>query len=267
MNDPRQQYDLSGRVAVVTGAGSGIGRTSAAYLAAVGATVVCADVNADAAKATAEAIAGDGGVASARQVDVSRRAEVDELVIGAQAEHGRLDVMCNIAGIMVNNLVTDIAEDELDRVLGINLKGVFFGCQAAARVMAAQGSGSIVNMSSGAIDTPAPTIGSYAMAKAGVAMLTKTLASEVAPSGVRVNAIAPGFILTAMTARHFTEADGTVDEQKKDAVTKGFASMAPLKRVGQPDDIAAAVLYLASDASSFMTGQILRPNGGVSMPW
>ena len=108
---------------------------------------------------------------------------------------------------------------------------------------------------------------SYAMAKAAVAQLTHTLATEVARNGVRVNAVAPGFVISGMTGRHFTNADGTVDEAKKAEVSEFMGSVAPLGRVGQPDDIAAAVLYLASDASSFMTGQILRPNGGVSMPW
>ena len=266
MNDPRQEYDLSGRVAIVTGAGSGIGRASAAYLAAVGAAVVCADVNADAAKATAEQITGDGGTATAQQVDVSRRDDVAQLVSSAVTDFGQLDVMCNIAGIMRNTTVIETPEETLDEVLGVNLKGVFFGCQEAARVMVEQGSGSIVNMSSGAIDTPAPGLVTYAVAKAGVAQLTKSLATEVAPSGVRVNAIAPGFIITNMTARHYTNPDGTVDPEKEQQVKKGFASMAPLRRVGQPEDIASAVLFLASDASSYMTGQILRPNGGVSMP-
>src|SRR5687768_14064173 len=133
--------------------------------------------------------------------------------------------------------------------------------------MGGQGAGSIINMASGAMDEPAPVIVCYAIAKAGVAQLTKTLAREVGPSGVRVNAIAPGFIVTAMTGRHFTNADGTVDEARKAATLGPMARMAPLGRVGEPDDIAYAVLYLASDAGSFLTGQIIRPNGGVSMPW
>jgi 3-oxoacyl-[acyl-carrier protein] reductase len=250
----------------VTGAGSGIGRASAAMLAAVGAHVVCADVNADAADATAKQIVADGGAASGARVDVTSSREVDALVDDAFAEHGRLDVMCNIAGIMHNSLVVDTDDADLDRVLAVNLKGVFYGCRAAARVMTRQGSGSIINMSSGAIDTPAPTIVCYAMAKAGVAQMTKTLAVEAGPSGVRVNAIAPGWIVTGMTGRHFTNPDGTIDEERLAAVSQPMRNAAPLGRVGEPDDIAYAVLYLASDASSFVTGQILRPNGGLSIP-
>jgi 3-oxoacyl-[acyl-carrier protein] reductase len=266
MKDPRQAFDLGGRVALVTGAGSGIGRASATMLAAVGASVVCADVNGDAAETTAKQIVGEGGSASAAQVDVSKSAEVDALVDGAAREHGRLDVMCNIAGIMHNSLVVETEDADLDRVLGVNLKGVFYGCRAAARVMTKQGSGSIINMSSGAIDTPAPTIVCYAMAKAAVAQMTKTLAVEAGPSGVRVNAIAPGWIVTGMTGRHFMNPDGTIDDEKLAAVSAPMRNAAPLGRIGEPDDIAYAVLYLASDASSFVTGQILRPNGGLSIP-
>jgi 3-oxoacyl-[acyl-carrier protein] reductase len=259
--------DLDGRVAVVTGAGSGIGRASAEALAGAGAAVVCADLDGDAATATAAAIAGGGGRARGVAVDVTRAEQVAALVAGAVAEHGRLDVMANIAGIMFERPVLDLDEADLDRVLAVNLKGVFHGCRAAARVMVDQGGGSIVNMSSGAIDTPAPELAAYGVAKAGVAQLTRVLATEVGPAGVRVNAVAPGFVLTAMTARHFTAPDGTVDEERKAAVTAGFGRMAPLRRIGEPEDVAGTVLFLASDASRYMTGQILRPNGGVAMPW
>jgi len=259
--DVLDAFRLGGRVAVVTGAGSGIGRATAAVLAGAGATVVCADIDGAAAEATAGGIDGQ-----ARRVDVTRKAEVDELVKGTVAEHGRLDVLCNVAGIIHESLVADTAEADLDRVIAVNPKGVFFGCQAAAPVMAARGAGSIVNMASGAIDTPAPNLATYAMTKAAVAQLTRTLAMEVARQAVRVNAIAPGFIVTSMTARHYTDPDGTVDQAKEDAVLSIMRKRTPLGILGEPDDIAYAVLYLASDASKYVTGQVLRPNGGVSMP-
>ncbi len=180
---------------------------------------------------------------------------------------GRLDVMANIAGIILQAAVVDFEDDAFDHIMAVNLKGVFHGCRAAARVMSAQGSGSIVNMASAAIDAPSPGLAGYGMAKAAVVQLTRVLATEVGPSGVRVNAVAPGFVETAMTSRRFTAQDGSVDESQRRGVLDAVARSTPLRTVGRPEDIAHAVLYLASDASRFVTGQILRPNGGVAMPW
>jgi 3-oxoacyl-[acyl-carrier protein] reductase len=261
VRDVLDAFRLGGRVAVITGAGSGIGRATAQMLAGAGATVICADVDAAGAQATAAEVDG-----RSVRVDVSSKIEVDRLVGDTVDEHGRLDVLCNVAGIIHESSVADTAEADLDRVIAVNLKGVFFGCQAAAPIMIGQGSGSIVNMASGAIDIPAPNLVTYAMTKAAVAQLTRTLAVEVAPEGVRVNAIAPGFIVTKMTARHYTQDDGTVDRSKEEAVHAIMRKRTPLGILGEPDDIAYAVLYLASDASRYVTGQILRPNGGVSMP-
>jgi 3-oxoacyl-[acyl-carrier protein] reductase len=266
MLDPRDAFDLTGRAAAITGAGSGIGRASAMMLAGAGAAVACADIDAEAAERTASAIRDDGGRAHAVACDVRSRADVDALVAGTVDAYGRLDVMGNIAGIIQNSLVVDTSEEDLDRVLAVNLKGVFFGCQAAARVMVEQGSGSIVNMASGSIDVPKENLVCYAIAKAGVAQITKTLACEVGPAGVRVNAVAPGIIETAMTSRHFVNADGSVDEELRKATFDPFAQQAALRTVGEPNDIAFAVLYLASDAAKFVTGQVMRPNGGIAMP-
>ncbi|MEU8135228.1 SDR family NAD(P)-dependent oxidoreductase [Streptodolium elevatio] len=263
----RTALDLSGRVAVVTGAASGIGRSSAQVLAELGAAVVCADINQAGAEATAKLIADAGGSATGTTVDVSSAASVDALVAAAVAEHGRLDVMANIAGIMHTSTVIETTDEDLERVLSINFKGVFYGCRAAARVMVEQGSGSIVNMASSAIDTANAGLLCYGAAKAAMYQLTKTLATEVGPRGVRVNAVAPGWTVTGMTGRHWTAEDGTQDEERKAAVAAPMMKMSPLKRVGEPEDIAYAVAYLASDAAKFMTGQVLRPNGGVTMPW
>ncbi len=260
-------FDLSGRVAVVTGAASGIGRASAVLLGATGAAVLCADLDAAGAEATAAQLEEAGCRALARRVDVTAPGEVDAVVAEAVAELGRLDVMANVAGIIVQAPVVDFDDDAFDRIMAVNLGGVFRGCRAAARVMSAQGSGSIVNMASAAIDTPSPGLAGYGMAKAAVVQLTRVLATEMGPLGVRVNAVAPGFVETAMTSRRFTSADGSVDVSHPQAVLDAVARTTPLRTVGRPEDIAHAVLYLASDASRFVTGQILRPNGGVAMPW
>jgi 3-oxoacyl-[acyl-carrier protein] reductase len=262
-----EAFDLSGRVAVLTGAASGIGRATAHVLAGAGATVVLGDIDEKGARATADDIGSRGGTARAVRTDVTKRAEVDSLLTGATTEYGRVDIMGNIAGVPHNQMVADVSDEEFERILAINLKSVFYGCQAALRVMTRQKSGSIVNISSGAIDTPAPTLACYSMTKAAVAMLTKTLAMEAGHAGIRVNALAPGVILTNFSRQHFVDADGTVNEERLSQYKERFGAMSPLGRIGTPEDIAWSILYLVSDAASFVTGQIIRPNGGVAMPW
>lgn len=260
-------YDLTGRVAVLTGAGSGIGKATALTLAATGATVVGGDIDEASVQATADEINAAGGTARAVTTDVTSRAQVDALVDGAQAEFGRVDIMGNIAGIPHNKFLMEVTDDEFERILSINLKSCFYGCQAAMRVMAPRESGNIINISSGAIDTPAPTLACYGMTKAAVAMLTKTLACEAGPLGIRVNALAPGVIHTNFSRHNFVDENGTVIPEKVESYKKRFGAMAPLKRVGEAQDVADSILFLVSDNASFMTGQILRPNGGVAMPW
>ena len=150
-------------------------------------------------------------------------------------------------------------------MLSVNLKGVLYGCQAAGRAMVAQRGGSIVNLASASMLTPWPGVGSYSIAKAGVAQLTKSLAVEVGPYGVRVNTVAPGLIPTPLTARYYTKSDGSIDEEARTGTLEPMARVGPLRRLGKPIDVAYCVLYLASDASSFVTGQLLSPNGGASM--
>jgi len=261
----RDAFDLSGRVALVTGAGGGIGRTAAEVLAAAGATVVCADLDAAAAAETARSIEDTGGSAESAELDVAAPGAAAALVGRIVAHHGGLHVMCNIAGIMIDSSIIDLDPAEFDRILSVNLKGVLYGCQAAGKVMVEQGAGSIINMASAAVLTPSPGIGPYAICKAGVAQLTQSMAVEVGRRGVRVNTIAPGFIPTNMTARYYTDPDGTINEEAKAAVLDPLAKYAPLRRVGTTNDIGYCVLYLASDASSFVTGQLLSPNGGVAM--
>jgi 3-oxoacyl-[acyl-carrier protein] reductase len=263
----RRVFGLEGRAAVVTGGASGIGRATCEVLAAAGAGVVVGDVDETGAEQTAKAIAEAGGKAVAHRCDITSREELDALVDRAVAEFGRLDAMCNVAGVAADGAITDVDEDLLDRSLAVNLKGVVFGCQAALRVMIPQGSGSIVNVSSTAIDAPAPRYGVYSMTKAAVAMLTMTLAQEVGRHGVRVNTIAPGFTITAFTSRHLYEDDGTLNQERYDAFVEQMKKLSPLRLVGEPEDQAYLILYLVSDASRFCTGQIWRVNGGQAMAW
>ncbi|MDQ1435711.1 MAG: hypothetical protein QOF59_2527 [Actinomycetota bacterium] len=267
MTRVQELFDLSGQVAVLTGVASGIGKASAHMLSDAGATIVGGDIDEAGAQATADDITAGGGKAVVQRVDVTKRADVDALVDRAQSEFGRVDIMGNIAGIPHNKVVADCTDEEFERLLAINLKSVFYGCQAAIRHMVPQGSGNIVNISSGAIDSPAPTLACYGMTKAAVAMLTKTLATEVGRNGIRVNAIAPGMILTNFSRHNFTDADGNVVPEKLEQYHKRAGAMAPLGRAGEAEDVARSFLYLVSEAAAFVTGQIERPNGGVSMPW
>jgi 3-oxoacyl-[acyl-carrier protein] reductase len=265
MRDVFAAFDLSDRTAVVTGGGSGIGRSTAEVLSGAGANVVVGDVDLPGAEETVRLVTEAGGKALAQRCDVASKAEVDALVDRATAEFGRLDAMCNVAGIATDGLIAETTEEQLDRALAVNLKGVFFGCQAAVRVMTPQGSGSIVNVSSTAIDAPAPKYGVYSMTKAAVAQLTKTLALEAGRAGIRVNTIAPGFTITAFTSRHLYDADGNLNQEQYDAFVKQMERLSPIRRVGEPVDQAYLILYLVSDAAKFCTGQIWRANGGQAM--
>ena len=260
-------FDHTGRGACLTGAASGIGRASAELLARAGAHLVLGDVDERGLAETAARVQREGGKAVTQRTDVRREAEVDALVERGVREFGRIDVMGNIAGIPQQSLIVDTSEADLDGLLAVNLKGVFFGVKAALRRMIPQKSGNIVNIASGVIDAGGvETWACYGMSKAAVAMLTRTAAKEGAAHGVRVNAIAPGFVVTGFTERHWRDLSGNAQAERKQAVLAGAAAQAPLGRTGAPEDIAQALLYLVSEASSFVTGQILRPNGGVAMP-
>jgi 3-oxoacyl-[acyl-carrier protein] reductase len=257
----RELFDLSGKVAVVTGASGGIGRATAETLAAAGADVVLADVSEAALRETAAQVGARGRRAVVAPTDVRRRAQVEALVSRAVDELGRIDIMANIAGVLRNSPIVDLTDEELDLVLDTNLKGVFYGNQAALRAMIPRKSGCIINISSQAIDSSGANLAAYGMSKAAVAMLTKVAASEGAPHNIRVNAVAPGWIETPMTSYRWK------NEEERQQVVAAFAQATPLKRAGKPEYIAHTILYLCSEAASWVTGQILRPNGGSAMPW
>jgi 3-oxoacyl-[acyl-carrier protein] reductase len=258
-------FSLRDRIAVVTGAARGIGEATAVVFAQAGAHVVLADVDKEGLDSVAEQVRALEVEATVVPTDVSQRGEVDALAQGALAAHGRIHVWANVAGIINDGLLADVSEDAVRRVVDVNLLGTYWSCAAATRAMSGSGGGSIINVSSAAGEMPTPNLSGYAMSKAGVISITRTLAVEAGPAGIRVNAIAPGFIDTPMNTRNVLGDDGEVDEQKQQELFEIRRRASPLALIGEPRDIALAMLYLASDASRFVTGQVLRPNGGVAM--
>jgi 3-oxoacyl-[acyl-carrier protein] reductase len=259
-------FDLTGRVAVVTGASGGIGRQAAITFAQAGASIVIADVGEKGLAETVSRVEAVGAKVVSYCTDVSQRDQVDALAQGALDTFGRIDVWANVAGIIRYSTIVDMTETDLRAVLDVNLIGVYWGIAAAGRAMIAAGQGgSIINIASAGGDVPAPNISVYGMSKAGVMHLTKTAAVELGGHGIRVNGVAPGFIETPMVAPYFTDADGVVDPEARERILTTRASQSPLRATGVTTDITYAMLYLAADASQFMTGQIVRPNGGVFM--
>ena len=261
-----EAFDLTGQVAVITGAASGIGRATSYILATAGATLVLGDIDEPGLKTVADDLTAKGTTTVPVQMDVKQREDVDGLVDLAVRQFGHIDIMGNIAGIMHRGLIADLDDDEFEFIMSTNMRGTLYGCRAAARAMIPQGSGNIINIASGAIDAHTATIGTYSMSKAAVAILTKVLASELGPHGIRVNALAPGTILSAFSP-HFVDDNGEVVPERLEAYKNWSASIAPRGRIGYPPDIAWAIMYLVSPVADFVTGQIVRPNGGTAMPW
>lgn len=261
-----QTFALAGRTAVVTGAASGIGRETALVSARAGANVAVCDVDEAGLAETASLVKAAGGEVLAQRVDVAERNQIDALAHAAAERWGGVDIWVNVAGVIMRKPMLEVAEEDFERLVAVNLKGVFWGMTAAGRIMQTRGSGSIVNISSGGGESAVPDLSLYSMTKAGVNMLTRSGAKEFGPLGIRVNAVSPGWVDTPMGLHGFKDDSGDVSAERYQAALASRASASPLGLTGTPHDIALAVLFLASDASRFTTGQILRPNGGVAMP-
>ncbi len=245
---------LSGKVAIVTGASGGIGRAIAAALATEGAAVaVHYAENREAAEALVGAISEGGGRAASVQADLSAREGAQRVVAAALQAFGRIDILVNNAGILRDTLVLRMREEDWEAVINTNLNSAFYCIKAVLREFVRQRSGRIINITSVVAETGNAGQANYVAAKAGMVGLTKAVAREVASRGITVNAVAPGFVETRMTGRLSPEQ------------VKMHLEQVPLGRAGKPEEIAAAVVFLASDDASYITGQVLNVDGGLVM--
>jgi 3-oxoacyl-[acyl-carrier protein] reductase len=248
----RIQVDLSGQTAIVTGASRGIGKAIAMRLAAAGAKVACIARSADKLKEVADAIAAAGGTAEVHPCDVTDSASVSKLVEDLNEKWGQIDIVVNNAGITKDTLIPRMEDEMWDAVIATNLRSVFLFTRAASLVMMRKRSGRIINISSVSGIMGNPGQANYSASKAGVIGLTRTVAQELASRKVTVNAICPGFIASEMTAAM----GATLDEFVKTRI--------PSKRLGEADEVADAVLYLASDSAAYITGEVITIDGGLT---
>ena len=241
---------LSGRVAIVTGGGSGLGMAIALEFAAVGAHVVVTDIRSAEADQVAARIVGEGGTATAIACDVRDRENVDRLTADTVRNHGRLDILVNSAGLAILGGALDLTDEDWKKTLDVNLTGTFYTSRAAARHMVKAGYGRIINLASIAGQRAGHGRTAYGVSKGGVIMLTRNMAVELAPLGVTVNALAPGPIDTPLLLGH-----GPTTKE-------AYMRVLPMGRYGRPDEVAAAALFLASERASYITGHILNVDGG-----
>jgi NAD(P)-dependent dehydrogenase (short-subunit alcohol dehydrogenase family) len=251
---------LNEKVAIITGGGRGIGFAAASAFAEEGAKVVLADIDAELGRQAEKALRAEGADATFVETDVSRSEDVQRLVARTRELHARLDVLYNNASVFLgkaDGAVTDLAEETWDRVLGVNLRGVFLCCKYAVPLIVESGGGSVINTSSSAGVMGIPGCDAYTATKGATIALTRSMAVEFGPQKVRVNCIAPAGVDTEML-RESSLDDPAFDES-------GFLRKAPLGRYGSPREIANLAVFLASDESSYVTGAILRADGGITI--
>ncbi|MBN2058183.1 MAG: 3-oxoacyl-[acyl-carrier-protein] reductase [Candidatus Saganbacteria bacterium] len=244
---------LKGKVALVTGSAQGIGKAIAVALAKAGANIIISDINLELANKTAEEIKALGVKTMSVKLNVADATEAEEVVKQAKEAMGQIDILVNNAGITRDTLFIRMKKEDWDLVLNINLNGVFNMCKAVVPLMMKQRFGRIINIASIVGEMGNFGQANYAASKAGVIGLTKTLARETAPRGITVNAIAPGFIQTAMT------------DKIPEEVKQKMMAQIPMAKLGQPEDVANACLFLASEAAAYITGQVINVNGGMLM--
>lgn len=246
-------FDLAGRRAIVTGAASGIGRATALALARAGADLLVGDLNEEGLAELAREVAERGRRAVPMRIDVSRDEDAGAMAARAVDELGGVDILVNAAGMNVRRRpVLEFSTEEIERVLDVNLLGVFHACRAVGRLMVERRAGSIVNVSSVMDCVAAPHRAAYVASKGGVRQLTRALAVEWAPAGVRVNAVGPGYVRTPLLAQILRDP----------AWVARLEAGTPLGRLAEPEEIAAPILFLASDAASYVTGTVLYVDGG-----
>lgn len=249
---------LKGKVAIITGGSSGIGQATALLFAKEGAKVVIAARRPEAGNRTVNMIKKKGGKAIFIKTDVAKESDVKNLIKETVKRFKKIDILFNNAGIELSKPVTETSAEELAKVLDVNLKGVFYGCKHAIPYMIKNKGGSIINTASTAGVVGSPNLAAYCASKGGVILLTKEIALDYAKKGIRVNAVCPGAIMTPMLKR-FIDSSPNPKETKKQ-----MAAMHPVARLGKPEEIANAVLFLASNESSFITGHALLVDGGLT---
>ena len=247
---------LKRKVSLITGAGAGIGRAAALLFAREGARVVAVDWNAPAVDETRILIEQSGGVCHALVVDVSQEQQVSEAIATTVEIFGSLDILCNNAGVSALKLITEMTEAEWDTILGVNLKGVFFGCKHTIPHMVAQGGGVIINTASELAIIAQPLYGAYSASKGGVLALTRALAVEWVAKGIRINAVCPGPVQTSLLQAEFESA--TNPKAEEELVVQSI----PAGRLGTAEEIAQVILFLASESARFIHGAAITVDGG-----